>query len=108
MQVKSILNKPYTKEQRLDFIVEQNHIKGYEIKETETALEAWGLTAEEAAKKEKEAQKQELIKQLDELDLKCIRALRAIQAGNGTDEDIERLAELEEQARNIRVQLKDL
>lgn len=47
MEIKAILNKPYSDKQRADFIVENNHNKGYEIKETEIALEAWGLTAEE-------------------------------------------------------------
>ena len=52
MEIKATLNKPYTDRQRADFIVEYNHKLGYEIKETETALEAWGLTAEEQAQKE--------------------------------------------------------
>lgn len=52
MEIKAILNKPYSDKQRADFIVENNHNKGYDIKETETALEAWGLTAEEQAQKE--------------------------------------------------------
>lgn len=47
MEIKATLNKPYTDRQRADFIVEYNHKLGYEIKETETALEAWGLTSEE-------------------------------------------------------------
>lgn len=47
MEIKAKLNKPYTAKQRADFIVANNHNKGYEIKETETALEAWGLTNEE-------------------------------------------------------------
>ena len=47
MEIKVKLNKPYTAKQRADFIVANNHNKGYEIKETETALEAWGLTNEE-------------------------------------------------------------
>ena len=55
MEIKATLNKPYTDTQRADFIVEQNHQYGYEIRETETALEAWGLTAEEA---EQEAEEQ--------------------------------------------------
>ena len=42
MEIKTSLNKPYTENERLDFIVENNHKKGYEIKETEMALEAWG------------------------------------------------------------------
>ena len=52
MEIKEQLNKPYSDKQRADFIVENNHNKGYDIKETETALEAWGLTAEEQAQKE--------------------------------------------------------
>lgn len=47
MEIKATLNKPYTNKQRMDFIVAENHNKGYEIKETETALEAWGHTKEE-------------------------------------------------------------
>ena len=47
MELKSKLNKPYSRAQRQAFIVEQNHNKGFEIKETETALEAWGKTEEE-------------------------------------------------------------
>lgn len=54
MEIKATLNKPYTEEQRLDFIVTQNHQNGYEIRETETAIEAWGLTEEEQAQQEAE------------------------------------------------------
>ena len=54
METKAILEKPYTEQERLDFIVEYNHNLGYEIKEAETALEAWGDTEEELAYKEKE------------------------------------------------------
>ncbi len=42
MEIKALLNKPYEEEARVEFIVEQNHNLGYEIRETETALEAWG------------------------------------------------------------------
>ena len=59
MEIKSILEKPYTEEQRIDFVVEQNHRLQYEIRETKTALEAWGLTEEE-----KEQQEQERIAKL--------------------------------------------
>ena len=54
MEIKTELNKPYTEEQRLDFIVENNHKKGYEIRETETALQAWGYTQEEIEQLERE------------------------------------------------------
>lgn len=53
MEIKAELDKPYTEEQKLNFIVEQNHNNGYEIRETETALEAWGYTTEELEQQEK-------------------------------------------------------
>lgn len=75
MEIKAELLKPYTDEQKLDFIVEQNHRQGYEIRETETALESWGYTEEEKQEQEKQ-QEQMLIKsQLAELDEKRIRAI---------------------------------
>lgn len=64
------------------------------------------LTDEELLVKQKEARKKELVAELDALDLKCIRALRAIQAGTGTEEDTARLAELEAQAEEIRKELQ--
>lgn len=54
MEIKAELLKPYTERQRLDFIVEQNHQNGYEIRETDLSLQAWGYTDEEKAEKEKE------------------------------------------------------
>ena len=54
MEIKATLNKPYTENQRIDFIVQQNHRNGHEIRETNLALEAWGYTAEEQAQKERE------------------------------------------------------
>lgn len=59
MEIKATLEKPYTENERLDFIVEQNHNNGYEIKETETALEAWGYTEEEVLKNLKIAKQTE-------------------------------------------------
>jgi len=61
MEIKNVLDKPYTDIQRADFIVVNNHELGYEIRETETALEAWGLTQEE----KEEQQKQQRIKEID-------------------------------------------
>ena len=42
MEIKATLNKPYTDKQRINFIVKNNHQLGYEIRETNVALEAWG------------------------------------------------------------------
>lgn len=63
---------------------------------------------ERKAEDEKKAHIKSLQEQLDVLDLKAIRALRAIQAGVGTEEDAAKLAELEAQAEEIRRQIKDL
>ena len=68
-------------------------------------------SAEAQAKREqaeKEAHIKELKEQLDALDLKSLRALRAIQAGVGTEVDTQRIAALEEQAEEIREQLRQL
>ena len=54
MEIKAILQKPYTETQRVEFIIEQNHQQGYKIRETEGALEAWGYTEEEKQAQERE------------------------------------------------------
>ena len=54
MEIKATLNKPYTEEQRIDFIIENNRKQGYKIEETNEALEAWGYTEQEEEEKEKE------------------------------------------------------
>ena len=54
MEIKATLNKPYTENERINFIVEQNHKNDYEIRETETSIEAWGYTEEEKQEQERE------------------------------------------------------
>ena len=54
MDIKATLQKPYTENERMNFIVEYNHNQGYEIEETETELQALGYTEEEIALQEKE------------------------------------------------------
>ena len=54
MEIKAELKQPYTEDERIEFIVEQNHKQGYEIRETETSLEAWGYTEEEKREQRKE------------------------------------------------------
>ena len=44
MELKAVLKNPYTEEQKIDFIIKQNHIIGYELKETEIELQALGYT----------------------------------------------------------------
>lgn len=65
MEIKAKLNKPYTSKQRADFVVENNHSKGYEIQETEDALlavynEPLPPTKEEQQKAREEAYKAEV------------------------------------------------
>lgn len=105
MEIKATLNKPYTDKQRTDFIVSENHQKGYQIKETETALEAWGFTDEEIATQQKIS---EYKKELKEIDEKSARSMRAKLAGTSTDADDVFLANLEAQATEIRQKIKEL
>ena len=54
MEIKAELKQPYTDNEILDFIVEQNHKKGYTIEEADNALLAWGYTEEERQEQRKE------------------------------------------------------
>ena len=62
MEIKAVLIKPYTENEKINFIVEQNHNNGYEIRETETSIEAWGYTEAEKQEQERPLQMQEDIK----------------------------------------------
>lgn len=59
MEIKAELLKPYTEEERINFIVTQNHQLGYEIRETDESLQAWGYTQEEILTQAKEQKTQE-------------------------------------------------
>ena len=108
MEIKVTLNKPYTDTQRLNFIVLYNHQHGYEIKETETALEAWGPTAEEIAQRDKDALIAQKKEELAQIDLESILPTRAIQNGTATEFDTQKVAELEERAEQVRQEIRDL
>ena len=54
MEIKYRLLKPYSENDRENFIVKHNHNQGYTINETETELQALGYTEEEIKEKEKE------------------------------------------------------
>lgn len=56
MEIKTYIEKPYSNNERMNFIVEYNHNQGYEIRETEDQLQAWGYT--EAEKQQTEEQKE--------------------------------------------------
>ena len=53
MEIKAELIKPYTEEQRIKFIIEQNHRLGYSIEEQSTKLVALGFTQEELNQQER-------------------------------------------------------
>lgn len=72
MEIKNILDKPYTDKQRINFIVEQNHQLGYEIRETETELQAWGYTQEEIEEQDKQRRNQEIDSKIAELQEMCL------------------------------------
>lgn len=108
MEIKATLQKPYEEKARLDFIVEQNHRNGYEIKETENALEAWGLTQEEQEEVTKQEKIEEYKQKLKEIDEKSARSMRAKLAGTSTPEDDTYLSNLEAQAEEYRQKIKEL
>ena len=54
MEIKTQLNKPYTEEEKINFIVEYNHNQGFQIEETEDALLALGYTDEEKSEQEQQ------------------------------------------------------
>ena len=74
MEIKAELLKPYTDEQRILFIYENNHKKGFTIKETETSLVAFDYT-----ELEKQVQEQERIAKLTMTPLDFINFL--VQSG---------------------------
>lgn len=59
MELKAQLNKPYTEQEKINFIVEQNHKLGYTIEEQADKLVALGYTD-----KEKTQEKEDLINHL--------------------------------------------
>lgn len=54
MEIKATLKKPYTENERMEFIIQYNHNLGYTIEETETELQALGYTQEEIDAQERE------------------------------------------------------
>ena len=90
MKIKATLNKPYTDKARADFIVANNHNQGYEIRETATALEAWGYTEEEISQQKNEQEtEQELLSLEDTLkELKNLYLQAQILGDNDTMADV--------------------
>ena len=51
MEIKAILNKPCSLDERANFIIRNNYELGYDIEETDTELQALGYTDKEQADK---------------------------------------------------------
>ena len=117
------LEKPYTELQYADFVVEHNHNNGRKIAETENAVYALELNEiigedgvplinpsyeAEQAQRDAEYRIEEIKTALYELDLEAIRPLRAILAGTKTDEDLEKIKEIETKAKELRIKIQPL
>lgn len=106
MKLIASLTKPYTDEEHDEFIMDygqnchERHSENYEIREVENGLEAWGADEQEIIEREKRIAKQMILRKLNELDLKSIRAIRA--------GDQEYIAQYEAQAQELRRQLAEL
>ena len=105
------LDYPYTEDAKRDFIVKYSHGLRLRIIYTPNAIYALEeyeelvgdtviINHEYIVQKEKEAKRQEILKQLDSLDIKSIRAIRA--------GETEYIALYEEEAKRLRKQLQEL
>lgn len=105
MEIITELKQPYTDKQRMDFIVENNHNKGYEIRQNGNSLEAWGYTEEELQEQQKQAK--------DLLTLTPADVERALYKAKGMDfEDLkaliaEKLPTIDTKALAIEFRAKD-
>ncbi len=92
MEIKEILTKPYTDDERVAFVYKYQY--DYELKETETELQAWGYTEEEQAQME-----QECINNLTMTPLDFIGVLQSLGL------NLEQINEFLENNLNIKMQL---
>lgn len=67
-----------------------------------------GYAPQESDEEKKAKRRAGIIRELSEIDLKTVRPLRAIQSGAGTQDDIDMLSTLEQQAEELRAELKNL
>lgn len=75
MEIKETLNKPYTEQKRIQFIIRNNHRLGYEIRETQTELQAWGLTQEEIIEQQKQIKIAEINQKITELEQESVKEI---------------------------------
>ena len=53
MEIKAKLLKPITTGERFDFIIKYNHELGYEIRDTEEEIQAWGKRKKKKPRKKR-------------------------------------------------------
>lgn len=70
MKIKAELLRPYTEQEKIDFIVQQNHRLGYIIEEQEDKLVALGYTEQEKLKQAKEIKLKEILEKAYEYENK--------------------------------------
>ncbi len=115
------LLKPYTDDEYADFIIKYNHQKGLDIKIMDNAVyalevnEIMGDNGEpvinpnfesEQAVIKAEIVKRQIKSELYELDLEAVRPLRAIISGTHSDEDLEKIKEIETKAKELRIEMQ--
>ncbi len=66
------------------------------------------IALQQESQRQHAAEVNQLQQNLEQIDLQTIRALRAVSAGLGNEEDRTKLAQLEQQAVQLRAQLKEL
>lgn len=122
------LEKPYTTKERADFIVEYNHNRGLKIEETENALYALepdeimgenGIPIKDPdfetkqAEEQKQARIDEIKAELEELDRQSQRSARAVALCSINNvipnpDDVNKLTEFENRAKELRAELQEL
>ena len=85
-----------------------SHPKQYRYNINFNCVEGNPDLEDELLKEKKQERITEVQSELDRLDYKSIRAVRALESGTGTEEDREFLSDLEQQAQVLRTQLQQL
>lgn len=70
MEIKAELKQPYTEQEKINFIVEQNHKLGYIVEEQEDKLVAFGYTEQEKLQQAKEIKLKEILEKAYEYENK--------------------------------------
>lgn len=97
-------------------------VKKYEVEHIKVFLPAFDTKTEDNFKTQeqrdfyfnkfekmkKDKEKSDLIAKLNEIDIKTVRPLRAKETGKATQEDLDKLEELEQQAETVRAKIREM